>query len=118
MPDSPSVAAGYMWFECYAKYPGMKRILLVPGVDEDRGQVFDKKGPDGELYITERLLSFFDHTICASVTAKLGNEDIMEYARAKYYARVKAYTRRSRPVLKDVSPQAETKNSTRRVVRN
>ena len=39
--------AGWMWFECYAKYTGFKTILL-PGPGEDFSDVLERRGLDGE----------------------------------------------------------------------
>lgn len=88
-----------MWFECYAKYTGFKKILL-PDPHEDFDTVLERRGLDGELYITERLLAFFDYNVAQSLAQSLANEDIMAVARQVYVRRVKGYTRRSVPVAR------------------
>ena len=53
--DSAGVAAGYLWHDCIPKYTSSRRVLL-PGKGKD-WDVFDRKAPDGDFFITERLLA-------------------------------------------------------------
>jgi hypothetical protein len=72
--------AAFMWFEVWAKFPGWKALLL-PGPGEDWRTVFERTAPDGQPWINEEALAFFDYNVAVSVVATLTCDDVVECAR-------------------------------------